>query len=121
MAKESACSAGNLGLISVLGSSPWSRDRLPTSIFLGFPGGSDSKESACNAGELGFIPGLGRSLGGGHDNPLWYSCLENPHGQRILAGCSSWGRKESDMTKHGTCHILLIHLSVMDIWVVLSF
>ena len=23
------------------------------------------------------IPGLGRSLGGGHDNPLKYSCLEN--------------------------------------------
>ena len=25
----------------------------------------------------GLIPGLGRSLGGGHDNPLQYSCLEN--------------------------------------------
>ena len=24
------------------------------------------------------IPGLGRSLGGGHDNPLQHSCLENP-------------------------------------------
>ena len=39
------------------------------------------KESACNAGEtgdLGSIPGSGRSLGGGNDNPLQYSCLENP-------------------------------------------
>ena len=27
----------------------WRRDRLPTLVFLGFPGGSDSKESACNA------------------------------------------------------------------------
>ena len=27
---------------------------------------------------MGSIPGLGRSLGGGHDNPLQYSCLENP-------------------------------------------
>ena len=26
------------------------------------------------------IPGLGRSLGGGHGNPLQYSCRENPHG-----------------------------------------
>ena len=43
----------------------WSMDRLPTPVFLGFPGGSDSKESACNAGNLGSIPGLGRSLGGG--------------------------------------------------------
>ena len=24
------------------------------------------------------ISGLGRSPGGGHDNPLQYSCLENP-------------------------------------------
>ena len=26
---------------------------------------------------MGSIPGLGRSLEGGHDNPLQYSCLEN--------------------------------------------
>ena len=44
----------------------------------GFPGASDSKESACNAGDLGWVPGLGRSPGGGHDNSLRYSCLENP-------------------------------------------
>ena len=42
------------------------------------PGGSDSKESACNVGDPGLIPGLGRSLGEGKDNPLQYSCLENP-------------------------------------------
>ena len=57
---------------------PQRRDRLPTPVFLGFPGGSDGKESACNVGDLGSIPGLGRSPGGGHDNPLQYSCLENP-------------------------------------------
>ena len=51
-----------------------------------FPGSSDSKESACNAGDLGSIPGLGRFPGGGHSNPLHYSCLENPHGQRSQAG-----------------------------------
>ena len=28
--------------------------------------------------EAGSIPGSGRSPGGGHDNPLQYSCLENP-------------------------------------------
>ena len=43
----------------------------------GFPGGSDRKESACNVGDLGSIPGLGRFPGGGHGNPLQYSCLEN--------------------------------------------
>ena len=38
--------------------------------------------NSCNAGDLGSIPALGRSPGGGHSNPLHYSCLENPHGQR---------------------------------------
>ena len=45
---------------------------------LGFPGVSEVKASACNAGDLGLIPGSGRSLGEGNDNPLQYSCLENP-------------------------------------------
>ena len=53
-----------------------------------FPGGSVGKESACNAGDLGLIFGLGKSPGGGHGNPLQYSCLENPHGQRSLVGYS---------------------------------
>ena len=39
----------------------------------------------------GSIPGSGRSPGGGHGNPLQYSCLENPHGQKSLAGYSPWG------------------------------
>ena len=43
-----------------------------------FPGSSDGKKPACNAGDLSSILGLGRSPGGGHDNPLQYSCLENP-------------------------------------------
>ena len=34
----------------------------------------------------------------------WDSCLENPHGQRSLAGCSPWGCKESDTTARGYCH-----------------
>ena len=70
-----------------------------------FPGGSDSQESACNAGDLGLIPGLGRFLGGGHSNPLQYSCPENPHGQRSLADYSPWGLKGLDVTKHSTTYI----------------
>ena len=31
--------------------------------------------------EAGSIPGSGGSLGGGHGNPLQYSCLENPMGR----------------------------------------
>ena len=66
---------------------------------MGFPGGSDGKESAYYSGDLGSIPGLGRSPERRHGNPLQYSCLENPHGQRGLAGYSLWGHKESDLTE----------------------
>ena len=61
--------------------------------------GSDNKESACSAGDPGSIPGLGSSPGEGNGNPLQYSCLGNPHGQRSLAGYSPLGRKESDTTE----------------------
>ena len=37
--------------------------------------------------------------GGGHGNPLQYSCLENPHGLRSLEGYSPWGCKELDTTE----------------------
>ena len=39
------------------------------------------KNPPANAGDvrdMGLIPELGRSPGGGHGNPLHYSCLENP-------------------------------------------
>ena len=39
---------------------------------------ASGKETACNAGDTGSIPGSGRSPGGGHGNPLQYSCQENP-------------------------------------------
>ena len=45
------------------------------------------------------IPGSGRSPEGGNSNPLQYSCLEIPHGQRILVGYSSWDCKESNTTE----------------------
>ena len=66
---------------------------------VGFPGSSDGKESTCNAGDLDSFPGLGRCPGEGQGNPLQYSCLVNPHGQRSLAGYNPWGRKESDTTE----------------------
>ena len=72
-------------LVQVLGwKIPWRMDRLPTPVFLGFPGGSAGKESTCNVGDLGLIPGLERFPGGGHGDLFQYYCLENPHGQRSL-------------------------------------
>jgi len=47
---------------------------------VGFPGGTAVKNLLANAGDLrdlGVIPGWRRSPGGGHGNPLQYSCLEN--------------------------------------------
>ena len=36
-----------------------------------------AKSPPANAGDVGSVPGSGRSPGGGHGNPLQYSCLEN--------------------------------------------
>ena len=78
-------------------------------VILGFPGGSDGGETASNAGDQDSIPRFGRSPGGGHGNPLQYSCLENPHGQRSLVGCRPWGCKESDKTEWlSTAHVLIL-------------
>ena len=63
---------------------------------LGFLGGSDSKESARNVGDLFSFTGLGRSPGGGHCNPLQYSCLENPHGS------GAWQATDSGVAKSQT-------------------
>ena len=71
---------------SWIGNIPWRRDGLPTPVLFGFPSGSNGKVSTCSMGDVGSIPGSRRSLGGGHGNPLQYSCLENSHGQRSLAG-----------------------------------
>ena len=77
-------------------------------VIQGFPGSSAGKESACKAGDPGSIPGLRRSPGGGHGNPLQYSCLENPHGQRSLVGYSPWCHKQSDMTEQlSTAHMVI--------------
>ena len=64
----------------------------------GFPGGSDGKESSCNVGDMGSIPGLGRSPGGGHGNPLQYSCLENPMDRAAWWATVHGVTKESDTT-----------------------
>ena len=48
---------------------------------LGLPIGASGKELPASAEDIrngGSIPGSERSPGGGHGNPLQYSCLENP-------------------------------------------
>ena len=50
------------------------------------------KNLPANAGDISrdmvLIPGFRRSPGEGNGNPLQYSCVENPHGQRSLMGYS---------------------------------
>ena len=57
------------------------------------------KEPACNAGDSGSIPGLGKSPGGGHSNPLQYSC-----GDKNPMDRGTWQATvtESYMTQHST-------------------
>ena len=74
------------------------------------PGNSDSKESACNAGDLDSIPELRRSPGGGHGNPLQYSCLGNPMDRGAWRAAVHGVTKESDTTgqistAHSTQHM----------------
>ena len=73
-----------------------------------FPGGTmvkNSPASAGDAGDAGSIPGLGRCPGGGNGNSLIF-LTGRYHGQKILAGYSPWGCKESDATQQahkGAC------------------
>ena len=80
---------------------PCRRDRLPTPVFLGFPGGSAGKEPACDAGDPGSVPGSGRSAGGGIGCPLqcsWASLVaqlvKNPPAmQETWVGKIPWRRE----------------------------
>ena len=54
--------------------------------------------NAVDVGDMGSIPGLGRSPGGGHGNPLQYSCLENTMDREAL-WATVHSRKDLDTTE----------------------
>ena len=83
---------------SWVGKIQWRRDRLPTPVFLGLPGGSTGKESACNVGDLGLIPGLGRSPGEGKDYPLQCSGLKNSMDCVVYGVTKSWTQLINSLT-----------------------
>ena len=57
--------------------------------------------NAGNVTDMDSVPGSGRSPGGGHGNPLQYSCLENPI-DRGAWTATVHGHKEPDMTEQQT-------------------
>ena len=63
--KESACNAGDPGLIPGSGRSTGEGTGYPTPVFLGSPDGSAGKDTTCSVRDLGLIPGLRRSPGEG--------------------------------------------------------
>ena len=75
--------------------------------------------------DTGSIPGSGRFPAGEHGNPLQYSCLENPHGQRSLVDKvtkSQTGLKwfSTNIRMHVLHFSLSVYLSV-DNWIVFSW
>ena len=73
----------------------------------GFPWCLSSKKSACkarDAGDSGLISGSRRSPGGGHGNPLQYSCLENPMDRgawwAIVHGVAKSWRRVKQLSMH---------------------
>ena len=81
------------GLHPWVGKIPWKRDRLPTPVFLGFPGGSAGKESAHNE-RPGFHSWVGKIPWRREQLPTPVFWPGEFHGLY-----SPWGRKESDTTE----------------------
>ena len=77
---------------------------------MGFPSGSVVKNMPVNAGDAGTIPGWRITLGEGNDNPLQYSCLENPMDR------GAWQATVHRVSKSQTQQLLSIRMDVLDAW-----
>ena len=82
------------------------------------PCGSDNKESSCNEGYLSLIHELGRSPGGGHGNPLQYSCLENPMDRGAWRATVQGITKSRTWLKHAPTHRKAEHqrIDAFELW-----
>ena len=128
---------------SWVGKIPWRRERLPTPLFLGFPGGSDGKEAACNVGDLSSIPGLGRSpleegMATRSSNLAWrIPRTEEPHGlqsmwsQRVRHNWVTKHSKAQPRDNSGSCSMQSLSLpgffirtmehKIMTVWLFFHF
>ena len=100
--KASVCNAGDPGLIPGSVSSPGEG----IGCLLQYSWASlvaQMVKSTCSVGHSSSMPRLGRSPEGGNGNPLQYSCLENSHGQRSLAGSHAGAESQTRRaTKYST-------------------
>ena len=72
---------------------------------------AQNKEAVCNVGaeeDAGSIPGWGRSTGGGHRNPLQYSCQENSMHRGAWWTTVYWVAKSLTQLKRLSTHTLII-------------
>ena len=72
------------------------------------------KNLPVNAGDikdLGSVSGLGRSPGGGHGNPLQYSCLENPMDRGAWRATVHRVAKSWTQLKRLSTHIILVSVA----------
>ena len=61
-----------------------------------------------DAVDKSLLPGLGRSPGGGHGNPLQYSCLGNPMDRGVWQATVHWVTEldTTEVTSHTFIHVL---------------
>ena len=86
----------------------------------GFPGGASGKEPTCqcklDVRDSGSIPGSGRSPGGGHGNPLQYSCLENPRTEETRGLQSIVSQSQTQLKRlHTPTHSVLFTRSLKKV------
>ena len=103
--RESSCNAGDPGLgrstgfNSWVGKICWRRDRLPTPVFLGFPGGSDGKKTHLQCRRPGINPWVEKIPWTTAWKPTPVFLPGESPWTESLVGYSPWGPKESDMTE----------------------
>ena len=69
-----------------------------------------------------FFPGCGRSPGGGHGNPLQYSCLENPKDRGQSTGSQKVGHDWSDWAHmHTHTHVVVCRRYLLKYWMSITW
>ena len=82
---------------------------MHSSIYMGFPDGSDGEESVCNGGDPGLIPESGRSPG--EQNHNQYCCLKNSM-DRIVCGLQPVGSQRVGYNRVTNTHTEYIYIYV---------